>query len=125
MRSVTSPEDITLKRTASSKLRVFIDNVANKRTTYIYDEYGYLKEKNIGAVSESVTEKDSLGRVTKTVFAVNGGYSNDNAVEYENNHSNAIKNETITNELKKLGFSEIKISISNAEEYSTAVCIVY
>lgn len=36
-----------------------------------------------------------------------------------------IKNETITNELNKLGFSEIKISISNAEEYSTAVCIVY
>lgn len=36
-----------------------------------------------------------------------------------------IKNETITNELKKLGMSEIKISISNAKDYSTAVCIIY
>ena len=36
-----------------------------------------------------------------------------------------IKNETITNELKKLGMSEIKISISNAEDYSTAVCLIY
>lgn len=34
-------------------------------------------------------------------------------------------NETIKSELKKLGFSEIKISISNAKDYSTAVCIVY
>ena len=36
-----------------------------------------------------------------------------------------IKNETIENELKKLGMSEIKISISNAKDYSTAVCLIY
>ena len=36
-----------------------------------------------------------------------------------------IKNETIQNELKKLGMSEIKISISHAKEYSTAVCLIY
>lgn len=34
-------------------------------------------------------------------------------------------NETIKNELKKLGLSEIKISISNAKDYSTAVCLIY
>lgn len=36
-----------------------------------------------------------------------------------------IKNEVISNELKKLGMSEIKISISNAKDYSTAVCLIY
>lgn len=36
-----------------------------------------------------------------------------------------IKTDRIKAELKKLGFSEIKISISNAKEYSTAICIVY
>lgn len=36
-----------------------------------------------------------------------------------------VKNETITNELKKLGMSEIKISISNTKDYSTAVCLIY
>lgn len=36
-----------------------------------------------------------------------------------------VKNETIKNELKKLGMSEIKISISNAKNYSTAVCLIY
>lgn len=36
-----------------------------------------------------------------------------------------IKNETIQNELKKLGMSEIKISISNAKNYSTAICLIY
>ena len=34
-------------------------------------------------------------------------------------------NETIKQELKKLGMSEIKISISNAKDYSTAVCLIY
>jgi holo-[acyl-carrier protein] synthase len=36
-----------------------------------------------------------------------------------------IKNEYIINELSKLGFTEIKISISHAKDYSTAICIVY
>ena len=35
------------------------------------------------------------------------------------------KNETIKGELAKLGMSEIKISISNAKDYSTAVCLIY
>ena len=35
------------------------------------------------------------------------------------------KNNTIKNELKKLGMTEIKISISNAKDYSTAVCLIY
>lgn len=34
-------------------------------------------------------------------------------------------NETIRAELKRLGMNEIKISISNARDYSTAVCIIY
>lgn len=34
-------------------------------------------------------------------------------------------NETIKSELEKLGMQEIKISISNAKDYSTAVCIIY
>ena len=34
-------------------------------------------------------------------------------------------NEMIKNELKKLGMSDIKISISNAKDYSTAVCLIY
>lgn len=34
-------------------------------------------------------------------------------------------NDTIKNELAKLGMSAIKISISNAKDYSCAVCIVY
>lgn len=36
-----------------------------------------------------------------------------------------IKNERIKTELEKLGFSEIKISISHAKDYSTAVCLIY
>ena len=36
-----------------------------------------------------------------------------------------IKNERIKAELKKLGFSEIKISISHSKDYSTAICIIY
>lgn len=36
-----------------------------------------------------------------------------------------VKNETILNELKKLGLSEIKISLSHSKEYSTATCIIY
>lgn len=36
-----------------------------------------------------------------------------------------IKNETIKKELAKLGFSEIKISLSHSEDYSTAVCLIY
>ncbi len=36
-----------------------------------------------------------------------------------------VKNKTIENELKKLGFSEIKISISHSKEYSTAICLIY
>lgn len=33
-------------------------------------------------------------------------------------------NDTISAELEKLGMHEIKISISNADEYSTAICII-
>ncbi len=36
-----------------------------------------------------------------------------------------IKTERMKKELAKLGLSEIKISISNAKDYSTAVCLVY
>jgi holo-[acyl-carrier protein] synthase len=36
-----------------------------------------------------------------------------------------IKNDYIKTELKKLGMSEIKISISHAKDYSTAICIIY
>lgn len=36
-----------------------------------------------------------------------------------------IKNDYIKAELKKLGMSEIKISISHAKDYSTAICIIY
>lgn len=35
------------------------------------------------------------------------------------------KNETIIRELNRLGFSEIKISISHSEDFSTAVCLIY
>lgn len=36
-----------------------------------------------------------------------------------------IKNDVISKELEKLGMSEIKISISHAKDYSTAVCLIY
>lgn len=36
-----------------------------------------------------------------------------------------IKNDYIKVELEKLGMSEIKISISHAKDYSTAICIIY
>ena len=36
-----------------------------------------------------------------------------------------VKNKTILNELEKLGLSDIKISISHAKDYSTAVCMIY
>lgn len=35
------------------------------------------------------------------------------------------KNETIKNELTKLGLTDIKISISHSKDYSTAVCLIY
>ncbi len=34
-------------------------------------------------------------------------------------------NETIKAELQKLGMNEIKISISNTNDYSTAICLIY
>ena len=34
-------------------------------------------------------------------------------------------NDYVKNELSKLGMTEIKISISHAKDYSTAICIVY
>lgn len=36
-----------------------------------------------------------------------------------------VKNETIKSELQKLGFSEIKVSLSHSKEYSTAVVLIY
>lgn len=36
-----------------------------------------------------------------------------------------VKNQTILSELKKLGFSEIKISLSHSKDYSTATCLIY
>ena len=36
-----------------------------------------------------------------------------------------IKNQTIKTELEKLGLTDIKISISHSQDYSTAICILY
>lgn len=36
-----------------------------------------------------------------------------------------VKNKTILSELKKLGLSDIKISLSHSKDYSTAVCLIY
>ena len=36
-----------------------------------------------------------------------------------------VKNETIKNELDKLGLTDIKISLSHSKDYSTATCIIY
>ena len=36
-----------------------------------------------------------------------------------------VKNDVIKKELKKLGFSEIKISLSHSKDYSTAVVLIY
>ena len=36
-----------------------------------------------------------------------------------------IKNDYIKQELARLGMNEIKISISHAKDYSTAICIIY
>jgi holo-[acyl-carrier protein] synthase len=36
-----------------------------------------------------------------------------------------VKNATILSELEKINANEIKISISHAKDYSTAVCLIY
>ena len=36
-----------------------------------------------------------------------------------------VKNERISAELKNLGFTEIKVSLSHSKEYSTAIVIIY
>ena len=36
-----------------------------------------------------------------------------------------VKNETIKTNLEKLGFSEIKVSLSHSKDYSTAVVLIY
>ncbi len=36
-----------------------------------------------------------------------------------------VRNDTINEELKKLGFSEIKVSLSHSKDYSTATCVIY
>ncbi len=36
-----------------------------------------------------------------------------------------VKNETIKAELKRLGLTEIKISLSHSKDYATATCIIY
>ncbi len=43
----------------------------------------------------------------------------------ENGKPFVVKNETVLNELKKLGMSEIKISLSHTKDYSTAICLIY
>ena len=36
-----------------------------------------------------------------------------------------VKNETILNELKKAGCTEIKVSLSHSKDYSTAIVLIY
>ena len=36
-----------------------------------------------------------------------------------------VKNKTILNELKNIGLSDIKISLSHSKDYSTAICLLY
>ena len=43
----------------------------------------------------------------------------------DNGKPKIVRNKMIEDELKKLGASEIKISISHSKNYSTAVCLVY
>lgn len=43
----------------------------------------------------------------------------------ENGKPFIVKNKTVLNELKKLGLSEIKISLSHTKDYSTAICLIY
>ena len=43
----------------------------------------------------------------------------------ENGKPFIIKNDEITSQLKRLNFSEIKISISHSKNYSTGICIIY
>lgn len=92
--TITSPEDNSLARTAASKLRVVIDSVAGTRTKYIYDEYGNLKEKLTGTVSEKINDRDKFNRPTSYRFS-DGSSAALHNIYYENDYSNEIAREAV------------------------------
>ena len=90
---ITNPEDSALNRNSSSKLYVFIDNVANTRTKYVYDEYGALKESQTGNMKEGA-DKDDYSRPSYTYFN-DGSATVSKSIIYENNYSTEMQKETV------------------------------
>ena len=91
--TVVLPEDSSLNINANSKLRVFVDNLANTRTEYIYDEYGNLKSKQTGDIKESIY-KDEYERISNSSFNDGTSIISQN-IFFENNYSDKIQHESI------------------------------
>ena len=90
---IVNPEDSSLNRNASSKLRVFIDNTSSRRTKYIYDQYGELKEKQTGNMNE-YADKDDYLRPSYNYFN-DGTATVSQSIVFKNNYSNEIETERI------------------------------
>ncbi len=92
--SVVDPMDGSLKISASSKLYAFIDTTAGKRTNYVYDEYGNLKETQTGDIKNTLI-RDDLNRPERSIF-----YGPTSALQrevvYENDKTNRIASEKLS-----------------------------
>ena len=92
--SVVDPMDGSLKISASSKLYAFIDTAAGKRTNYVYDEYGNLKETQTGTIKNTLI-RDDFNRPERSIF-----YGPTSALQrevvYENDKTNRIASEKLS-----------------------------
>ena len=92
--SVVDPMDGSLKISASSKLYAFIDTAAGKRTNYVYDEYGNLKETQTGTIKNTLI-RDDFNRPERSIF-----YGPTSALQrevvYENDKTDRIASEKLS-----------------------------
>ena len=92
--TVVSPTDSSLVRSANSKLYAFIDTAAGKRTNYVYDEYGNLKETQTGTIKNTLI-RDNFNRPKRSIF-----YGPTSALQrevvYENDKTDRIASEKLS-----------------------------
>lgn len=88
------PFDANIPVSATSKLRIAIDNITNTRNVYKYDTArGYLRSESDSLIN--VKGYDSFGRINVYESLVNKFYhAGINRIFYSDNYSNNIKTET-------------------------------
>ena len=92
--SIVSPTDLSLSRSANSKLYAFIDTAAGNRTNYVYDEYGNLKETQTGTIKNTLI-RDNFNRPKISIF-YGPTKTLQREVVYENDKTNRIISEKLS-----------------------------